>query len=181
METVRQHLWMAIIAKVGEEYAALSEEEKHWIAQQLRQIEQLQQQLHQLVTTAGGTEYCRLCRGECCAHGHNHLTLANLLSFLARDESPPRPDFSQTCPFLGPRGCQLTIECRPYNCVTFICDRIEDSLTPRERTHFYALDRRLRALYRAFAQRYDGATATGLLIREQRLPGGSYFALSGND
>lgn len=171
MDTKKETRWQDIVARVVAEYALLPVAEKRWIRKQLKQIEALQRQLDQLFSAADGEAVCRYCRGDCCAHGHNHLTLANLLSFVCREQPLPRADFSHTCPFLGSSGCRLAVESRPYNCVTFICDKIEATLTSSEKTDFYCCERRLRTLYGEFAARYPGAAMTGLLIADQRLAG----------
>jgi hypothetical protein len=175
MNRIKETRWQTIVAMVGAEYALLPAVEKRWICTRLEQIEALQRQLDQLFSAADGETVCRCCRGDCCAHGHNHLTLANLLSFICREEQPPRADFSRTCPFLDSSGCVLAVESRPYNCITFICDKIEAALAPQDRARFYDCDQSLRNLYRDFAARYPGAAMTGVLIADQRLAGRSFF------
>lgn len=103
------------------------------------------------------------------------MTLANLLCYLQKGEQPPAADFSRTCPFLGDQGCLLVIESRPYNCISFVCDMIETSLTSPEVVDFYSLEQQLRAIYQEFAERYVGAGMTGLLIQSERLLGQAFL------
>lgn len=103
------------------------------------------------------------------------MTLANLLSCLI-DRSLPNADFEQICPFLTNQGCSLTVESRPFNCVTFICDSIEDSLDQQDQQTFYLLEQQLREHYTAFDQRYMGSSLQGLLIRSQSMSGSQYLA-----
>lgn len=77
---------------------------------------------------------------------------------------------------MGAQGCRLTVSCRPYNCISFICDTIEDSLLPQQKNHFYHLENQLRSIYRDFSEHYQGAAMTGLLLQQQRLDGQSFFA-----
>ena len=171
MTATRSQRWNNLVTRIESEYNALPAAEKRWIRTHLNEIAQCQRQLHELFLAGDGALHCSRCQGDCCAKGHNHMTLANLLSFLDGGRSLPPADFAATCPFLSATGCRLEVEERPYNCVTFICDKIEDSLTAAEKQSFYALDRRLRALYDRFGERYQGAAMTGLLLQEQRLAG----------
>jgi len=177
MHNERSCRWQHIIKQVEADYRLLPVSEKAWIAQQLQQLATVQQRLQQLFEAGNGKQACRDCLGECCAKGHNHMTLANLLGFMQRGEQPPEPSFSQTCPFLGEQGCVLEVADRPYNCITFVCDIIENSLTSLQVTEFYALERQLRSLYQGFAERYAGAGLTGLLLQSERLNGQAFLDL----
>jgi len=178
MDKTRTSRWSQIVARVAAEYRTLPDSEKDWIGVRLDRIEELQRQLQQLFDGADGVQSCRDCAGECCSKGHNHMTLVNLLGFIRDDRVPPTPDFSQTCPFLGASGCLLAVAQRPYNCISFVCDRIETELSAAELERFYTLEAQLRALYLEFAQRYLGAAMTGLLLQEQRLDGRSFFSVT---
>ena len=175
MQAERSRCWQTIVSQVAEEYRQLPEDEKGWIEQQLREIASLQHELDRLFAKAGGTNACGNCSGECCAKGHNHMTLANLLAFLQQGEVPPAADFSRTCPFLGECGCLLGVAERPYNCISFVCDIIENSLTSAEVDLFYQQEQKLRDLYLKFAERYVGGGLTGLLLQWQRLAGRKFL------
>jgi len=168
-EQSRKRCWQQLVAQVESEYRQLSADEMSWIAAQLLKIEELQLQLDRLFIRGQGEQVCAACLGGCCAKGHNHMTLPNLLSFLQRGPRLPQADFSRTCPFLTTDGCQLPVSHRPYNCISFVCDRIEENLIQEDRMRFYAIERELRRLYQEFAGRYSGAAMTGLLIQAQRL------------
>ena len=173
---LRSQRWQLLISRIEREYQQLSEAERNWIAGRLRQIETLQQQLHQLFIRGQGERVCADCLGGCCARGHNHMTLANLLGYLKIGKRPPPPDFSRTCPFLSDTGCQLPVIHRPYNCISFVCDIIEENLIQEELADFYSIERQLRGLYQQFAERHAGASLTGLLIQEQRLGNRDFFS-----
>jgi len=177
MDNTRTSRWQQIVAQVAAEYRLLPDEEKAWINPRLDRIQQLQRELQQLFDGAEGTRHCRLCEGDCCARGHHHMTLVNLLGFIRKNRLPPDADFTQTCPFLSWQGCLLPVAERPYNCISFICDKIEADLSPEELARFYELELQLRSLYFEFSERYLGAAMTGLLLQEQRLAGRSFFTL----
>ncbi|MFO7576390.1 MAG: hypothetical protein R6W66_01550 [Pelovirga sp.] len=177
MQDSRRRRWQTIVSRVAAEYQLLPAAEKQWISVHLADMAQRQRQLEELFVAAGGPQACSDCAGGCCAHGHNHMTLANLLQFVQREQQPPVPDFTRDCPFLGPSGCLLAVGSRPYNCISFICDIIESGLAPAQLQRFYQLEQQLRRDYLAFAARYQGAAMTGLLLQDLRLNGQSFFTL----
>ncbi len=175
LQLEREQRWQELVAQIQAEYQQLAPREKSWIRTACARIESLQNQLDQLFRSGDGLAQCRTCRGDCCALGHNHLTLANLLLFLTQEIELPVLDFSSTCPLLGARGCQLSAARRPYNCISFLCDRIEDQLQKTEVEQFYRLEKELRTLYHSFASRYAGGGMSGLLVVAQRLQGRAYL------
>ncbi|WP_084211690.1 hypothetical protein [Geoalkalibacter subterraneus] len=166
-------LWESGLAALRSDWACLADEEKSWIVTRLDAVERLQQGLHRLFVEGEGEEHCRKCGGLCCGHGKHHVTLVNLLFFISRNSDPPSPDFSATCPMLAAEGCRLSPGTRPFNCVTFACDSIEENMSSDARAAFYAAERSLRHLYDEFAQRYAGAGMRGFLLARARLDGGS--------
>jgi hypothetical protein len=171
----RQQLWRRIVAQVTTELAVLPATERRWLEQQLQQIADLQERLHALFVLARGEELCRDCRGECCGHGSFHFNLANLLGYLVRDVPLLTPDFSASCPYLGGEGCQMPPGLRPFNCVTFICESIENRLDAGQQQQFYALEQQLRQAYLAFDARYQGSSLRGLLQDGARLAGKAFL------
>jgi len=166
-----QQLWQQTVEGLRAELAGISPAERSWITSRLGEVACLQERLHLLFLGADGENLCRSCRGQCCERGRNHLTLVNLLGYLVAEREPPAPDFTLTCPFLGPRGCRIDVGRRPFNCVTFVCDPIEQSLDAAGNENFYALEKELRLGYETFEKRFAGAGLRGLLIRAERLGG----------
>lgn len=164
-----QNQWSDLLERLRCELEILPEMEKGWLLRHIKQIEELQQQLHAFFDLAEGDDICRDCRGACCAKGLHHLTLGNLLTFLLRDEALPTPDFSSTCPLLGPSGCLWPAERRPFNCVTFNCEAIEERLSAKQIQHFYTLENELRALYLTLDERYLGSSLRGIWIAASRI------------
>ena len=167
--------WQTIVLSVRKEILSLDEEERLWIEQQLHLIETLQIQIHDLFLSAEGQQACTRCQGSCCELGKNHMTLANLLGAIMQDKLPPA-HFSRTCPFLGDEGCTLDVSIRPYNCITFLCEDVEQALSLEEKNRFYHLEHDLRSLYLAFDRRYLGSSLQGLLIRSQSMAGSLFLA-----
>jgi hypothetical protein len=162
-------LWKRIVDGLGKEVFHLPPAERSWIAVRLERIGRLQEELHALFLQGGGPGACRRCGGSCCDRGRHHATLVNLLGFLLAGRKPPLPDFARPCPFLEETGCVMEPPRRPFNCVTFICDEIEDRLDAAGREGYYARERELRGLYEEFDARYAGSSLRGVLIRASRL------------
>ncbi|MDY0191307.1 MAG: hypothetical protein RBR22_11285 [Desulfuromonas sp.] len=167
--------WQQIVASIQQELCCVPEDELQWIKQNLVNIHALQSELHQLFIAGDGLNQCQECQGDCCDLGNNHMTLVNVLSGLLFNNLPAA-NFAQSCPFMGAHGCTLAVQTRPFNCVTFICERIEARLSAEQCQEFYALEKQLRAQYQAFDQRYIGSSLRGLLIRSQSMPGSKFLA-----
>ena len=121
--------WLALLQKIRDELAALDEAERQWLRSRLDSIGAIQLDLDTLFRAAGGVQTCAVCAGACCACGRHHLTLPNLLTYLLADEEPPAPDLDSPCPYLGEAGCRLSVDRRPYNCITFFCEQLEANLS----------------------------------------------------
>lgn len=160
--------WEKIVDALRREVAGLSAAERGWISARLAAISLVQEELHNCVRACGSEALCAVCAEHCCGQGKNHPGLANLLFYLLAGEDLPA-DFSAPCPQLGPTGCLFPPARRPFNCITFNCERVEERLAPGERQRLAALETALRALYESFAARYAGAGLQGLLIRAETL------------
>ncbi len=160
--------WSVLLQRIKDELESLSESDREWIKARLAVIEATQIALDELFCKAGGAESCAGCDGTCCGCGQHHITLTNLLAYLLEGEDPPAPDFSRTCPYLGEMGCRLPVARRPYNCITFFCEILDDRLDPAERKRLRTLDHQLRSQYLIVAERYPVATLRGLWIGLER-------------
>lgn len=162
--------WSKIVAVLRCEVATLDEDERGWISARLAAIALLQEELHACVQACGSETLCAGCPEHCCGQGKNHPGLVNLLFYLLANEELVA-DFSAPCPQLGANGCFFPPARRPFNCITFNCERVEECLPAAARQRLRLLETALRALYESFAHRYAGAGAQGLLIRAETLGG----------
>jgi hypothetical protein len=169
-------LWDDLSRRASTEFAALPQAERDWIGGQLARAEGLLEEVHALFLGVDGNALCAACHERCCGHGKYHLTLVNLLFYLARGEAFPPPDFASTCPMLAVDGCRLPAGRRPFNCVTFICDAVEDRLAEGGRERFYCLEGELRQVFASFDRRYAGSSLRGLLNRAERLGNTAIFS-----
>lgn len=160
--------WKKIVDSLRHEVASLAAAERAWISARLAAIALLQEELHDCVRACGSEALCGACPEHCCGQGKNHPGLVNLLFYLFAGEELPA-DFSAPCPQLSPSGCLFPPARRPFNCITFNCERVEERLPAAQRQRLHALETALRALYESFAVRYAGAGPQGLLIRAETL------------
>lgn len=164
--------WSTILQRINSEIETLDDVERGWLNERLAAIASLQIALDELFSKAGGNYACAGCEGACCGCGRHHITLTNLLGYLLAGEIPPTPDFSRTCPFLGEQGCCLPVARRPYNCITFFCETLEDRLDADQCAQLRALDRQLRSEYQRVADRYPAASLRGIWIALERIGNG---------
>lgn len=120
-----------------------------------------------------GIEICRLCRGECCQTGCFHFTAVDLLAYLitGRELFTPRFD-NGACPYLGDTGCLMEASYRPYNCVTFVCDRVDAGMDPVVRNRFAELSSTLNSLYRQIEELFANRFVSGILNNGARFAEG---------
>lgn len=164
----KQQDWPSLLQRLREEVKLLSVPETAWLKERLAVIAEVQVALDELFCKSGGLTSCAGCDGACCGCGRHHVTLTNLLAYLLEGETPPEPDFSLTCPYLGNAGCLLPVDRRPYNCITFFCETLEEQLDPCDRERLRTLDGLLRCEYQRIGERYPAATLRGLWIALDR-------------
>jgi len=164
-----QEKWSSAVAAVSAEFDALPSKARNWLSPMLRAVRELKQNIHRYAEVLDGSAICAECGGQCCATGKHHFTVVDLLVFLAGEKPVVAPRFSSGwCPFLGDDGCIIEPEFRPYNCVTFNCDRIDCLLQPFEREAFMDTERKLRSAYRAIEEFFDNTFMQGLIITCER-------------
>jgi hypothetical protein len=167
--------WDAVLVQCRFELNRLSAAERAWLKARLAAIEACQTELDRLFRLAEGPAVCTSCQERCCGCGRHHFTLTNLLGYLLQGLDPPRPDYSRTCPFLGPGGCRLAVALRPFNCITFICEAVEAGLNVADQAKFSKIEKQLRNEYEAVAGHYAGASMRGLLIAAERRNGAPFL------
>ena len=168
--------WPALQQKLSVELDALDGTDRQWLRDRLDSIAAIQLKLDDLFRLAGGLQVCAECDGACCGCGRHHVTLTNLLAFLLNDDEPPAPDLGKTCPYLGEQGCRLQVSRRPYNCITFFCEQLEENLSEEKRQQLCFMDQQLRREYQALAERYPAASLRGIWIALERIGGGEILS-----
>lgn len=123
--------------------------------------------MQDLAAKADAATHCASCGGACCVSGKYHFTAVDLLVYLATDGQLFSPRFDNgLCPFLGEPRCLIPTGYRPFNCITFNCDVIEDRLSRDELSRFYLMERELRRSYGEIRSLFPPRMMDGSLLRE---------------
>ena len=110
--------------------------------------------------------HCADCGGACCVAGKYHFTSVDLLVYLVTGQPVFAPLFGNgLCPYLGAAGCLMEPSYRPFNCITFNCELIEDLLSAEEVSGFYRLERELRHNYGEIRSLFPANSIDGALLK----------------
>jgi hypothetical protein len=140
--------WDRGVELLSEKYKRMSPAARERISGIAIAIRSCKSMLHQIVEGAGAAVFCAECAGECCRSGKNHVRGADVIVYLDSGRPLFHPNFdAPVCPYLDSCGCLMEPEFRPYCCITFICDQVEERLASHEREALLGLENRLRSLY----------------------------------
>lgn len=162
-------MWNLAVAAVGAGHAALPPDRKALVAGLAGAVREGKEALHAIAEGVSAAGICAACGGECCRSGKYHVTVVDLLVYLAEGRELFTPAFGQgRCPYLGDRGCLMAPSYRPFTCVAFNCEQVERLLAPQEKARAVLLERELRALYRRFEEEFTRRFMGGLLQNYER-------------
>lgn len=162
-------MWNLAVAAIAESYSRFAQPGRDLVSKAAQEIKACKEDLHALVEAVAAAEICASCGGECCRSGKYHFTLADLLVYLVDGHELFTPRFDQdACPYLGDGGCLMAPGYRPFNCITFTCERLEWLLGPLERDRCARLEQELRDNYRRIEEPFDLRTRGVLLMSWER-------------
>lgn len=145
---VQAQLWEQGVERVSRTFQALPLARRARLAELTFALKEKKSLLQGIAEGGGGAETCASCGGACCVSGRYHFTAVDLLVYLVDGETLFTPRFaSGLCPYLGETGCLILAPYRPFNCITFNCERIEAFLAEAELSRFYLVEGELRGLY----------------------------------
>ena len=159
--------WQSGVRRVTDVFRRLTGAEAESLRSLCSMLMEQKESLQTLVAGVDAAIRCAECGGECCVKGRYHFTAVDLLVYLSTGLPLFEPLFENgLCPYLGQCGCLMEPAYRPFNCITFNCERIEDLLSPEEIARFYRLERELRESYAKIrslfpAKEMDGALLSG--------------------
>lgn len=158
-------LWHRRVAEISDAWRELPAGCRDALAPRLAEIRRLKERLQQLADGVAAGGICARCGGECCRSGRYHVTVTDVVVYLAAGDAVPEPSFRPgACPYLGPAGCIFPPAFRPFNCITFNCDRIEALLAPPDLEAFCRDVASLRTARQAVADLLAGRLRTGILL-----------------
>ena len=158
-------LWAQRVAEVAAAYRALPPDVRSDLAPLAREVRRLKADLQRIADGVSAGEICVRCGGECCRSGRYHVTVADIVVYLDAGVTPPAPPFNAGfCPYLSVDGCVFPPEYRPFNCITFNCDRIEGLFDPPVLDEFCRTVAALRAVRQSMADLLAGTMRPGILL-----------------
>ncbi|BCG45728.1 hypothetical protein GEOBRER4_n0494 [Citrifermentans bremense] len=158
--------WVKAVAAVDAVFQALPQEKAHRLHELSRAMVALKERMQRLVEQVEAAESCAGCGGACCVCGKYHFSAADLLAYRATGEPLFSPRFDNgLCPYLGEPGCLIPPGYRPFNCITFNCELIEDRLAHSDVSRFYLMERELKGLYAEIRSLFPGGAMDGPLLR----------------
>jgi hypothetical protein len=106
----------------------------------------LKEELLEQALAAGSASICRSCGGACCRNGKYHVSLLDLLAYRITRSEAVVPDFTKAphCPYGGIGGCRMPPRFRPFTCVIFNCDAVEERMGADGRERFALAEQELR-------------------------------------
>lgn len=158
--------WQDGVRSVKSAFALLLEPELERLRALCRLMMEQKSALQALTARADAASHCAGCGGACCVAGKYHFTAVDLLVYLVAGEPLFVPLFDNgLCPYLAGTACLMPPAYRPFNCITFNCDTIEDLLAPEEVSSFYGLERELRRNYAEIRSIFPAKTVDGALLK----------------
>ena len=157
--------WLARVQEFVDFFRRLPESDLQKLRALSGELTERKRALQALAARADCAARCAGCGGACCVTGKYHFTPVDLLVHLATAQPLFAPHFGNgLCPYLGESGCQMAPAYRPFNCITFNCELIEDCLSAQEVSSFYQLERELRRNYLEIRALFPGSSLDRALL-----------------
>lgn len=159
--------WREGVARVSAAYSLLEPEAKEDLSLLVVRLMERKAIMQALVEQVDAGSHCAACKGECCVAGKYHFTGVDLLAYLVTGTQLFAPLFGNgLCCYLAGDRCLMPAAYRPFNCITFNCERIESLLPEPEVERFYRLERELRESYREIRGLFPGSPVGSPLLQE---------------
>ncbi|MBJ6749191.1 hypothetical protein [Geomonas anaerohicana] len=157
--------WLEGVSRVTAAFERLPGSVRQDLESQARGMVAHKQAMQQLVGQVDAASHCAGCGGACCAKGKYHFSSVDLLVYLAAGQPLFAPRFDNgLCPFLGEPECLMPPGYRPFNCITFNCDLIEDQLPRDEVARFYRMEQELATRYAEIRALFPARNMDGALL-----------------
>jgi hypothetical protein len=157
--------WHDAVCRVSRAFERLPGAERGRVERLCRLMMEQKGGMQALVARVDAASHCAGCGGACCVTGKYHFTPVDLLVYLVSSQQLFQPLFGNgLCPYLGATGCLMQPEFRPFNCITFNCEVIEERLTDEELARFYRFERELRQNYQEIRSIFPGRCIDGSLL-----------------
>lgn len=159
--------WHDGVREVERLFMGLPKEQLPRLRELADRLKGLKDAMQELVAGVDAGSHCAACGGACCVAGKFHVSRVDLLVYLL-DRAPLfEPLFGNgLCPYLAPDGCLMPAAYRPFNCITFNCELIEDRLAEADRAAFYQGERELKCCYDEIRSLFPGDSMRGAVLAD---------------
>jgi len=140
-----QQVWNLGFIRLKALYSGLAPETAHGVAALLDRYCQTKEALAAVIADIDAASVCRHCGGQCCLNGKYRVNVLDSLALISRQIMPP-VNFLQkpVCPYGDQDGCSMTPGLRPADCILFVCDALDEKLTPHSRMMLATGEQQLR-------------------------------------
>jgi hypothetical protein len=140
-----QQLWNLGFSRLKSLYSGLPLETELGLAALLASYYQTKEALTAVIEGIDASSVCHRCGGQCCLNGKYRINVCDSLAFIAR-QVLPAVNFNRkpVCPYGSHDGCSMEPGLRPADCILFICDAIDEKLSPQSRMVLAAGEMELR-------------------------------------
>lgn len=115
--------WRAACRRIGVLLHCKAQHLPH-VQQQVRAIEQHLRSLDVLFKHLG-PQTCRMCPDPCCQVAKIYFDFRDLVFIMLHSQqlppNQPLPALTESCQYLGPKGCRLSRDMRPWVCTWYLC------------------------------------------------------------
>jgi hypothetical protein len=160
-----QQLWNFGTTRLKTLYLGLPPETELVFASLLARYCQTKESLAALIAEIDAASVCRQCGGQCCLNGKFRINVFDSLALMAR-KIVPSVHFIQkpVCPYGLLDGCSMESGLRPADCILFICDALDEKLSPASRMLLAAGEQELRACVEQASRLIGEPLRTPLLL-----------------
>ena len=129
-----QQAWSLGVGRISALLDNLPEEARHRLTGLLVHYRQVKETVAAVVSEYDSASACRDCGGQCCLNGKYRMSVFDALALCAA-QLTTSANFVQKplCPYGTDQGCTMESGIRPADCVLFICDVLEQKLSPQSR------------------------------------------------
>ena len=158
--------WQDGLRRVRRAYDDLPEVQRGQVRSLCLRMMERKELMFELTAGIDASVHCAACGGACCVRGKYHFTPVDLLAYLTTQKELFTPLFDNgLCAYLSGTSCLMPPAYRPFNCITFNCEIIEDRLQADEVSRFYRLERELRLDYSEIRAIFPDGAIDGALLK----------------
>lgn len=160
-----QQLWNLGTVRLKALLADLSVAKGLALTQLLTRYREAKEAFAAVVANVDADSVCRECEGQCCLNGKYRINVFDALARAAA-EIPTSADFFQkpACPYGTDTGCTMEPGLRPVDCILFICEAIEQKMSPQARLILAEQEQDLRECIRKASSLTGESLGTPLLL-----------------